>query len=254
MNIPAAHFQTFMKGCLIMKMNKIVAAAVSGAVAASAVAVSAFAVDPITATLGYTDTNWTYQDWESSTEITGDGTYTITSTAVAGTEEIGVFVIDCQGMFAAYPDATATLDTIEIDGAEVSFDASKIIYGDIEEKGNYRIEIYNMYGDSKDDPAISNATPISESLAVTFTVSGLGEAAAEDTAEDASEDAAVEETADEAAEDTAAEETTEEAVSEETPASDDTTTAAATGNTTTAAIVSVMAVAAAAAIAAKKRK
>lgn len=242
-----------------MKMNKIVAAAVSGAVAASAVAVSAFAVDPITATLGYTDTNWTYQDWESSAEITGDGTYTITSTAVAGTEEIGVFVIDCQGMFAAYPDATATLDTIEIDGAEVSFDASKIIYGDIEEKGNYRIEIYNMYGDSKDDPAISNATPISESLAVTFTVSGLGEAAAEDTAEDASEDAAVEETADEvaedtAAEDTAAEETTEEAVSEETPASDDTTTAAATGNTTTAAIVSVMAVAAAAAIAAKKRK
>lgn len=238
-----------------MKMNKIVAAAVSGAVAASAVAVSAFAVDPITATLGYTDTNWTYQDWESSAEITGDGTYTITSTAVAGTEEIGVFVIDCQGMFAAYPDATATLDTIEIDGAEVSFDASKIIYGDIEEKGNYRIEIYNMYGDSKDDPAISNATPISESLAVTFTVSGLGEAAAEDTAEDASEDAAVEETADEAvAEDTAAEETTEEAASEETPASDDTTTAAATGNTTTAAIVSVMAVAAAAAIAAKKRK
>lgn len=232
-----------------MKMNKIVAAAVSGAVAASAVAVSAFAVDPITATLGYTDTNWTYQDWESSAEITGDGTYTISSTAVAGTEEIGVFVIDCQGMFAAYPDATATLDTIEIDGAEVSFDASKIIYGDIEEKGNYRIEIYNMYGDSKDDPAISNATPISESLAVTFTVSGLGEAAAEDTAEDASEDAAVEETADEAAE-----ETTEEAVSEETPASDDTTTAAATGNTTTAAIVSVMAVAAAAAIAAKKRK
>lgn len=238
-----------------MKMNKIVAAAVSGAVAASAVAVSAFAVDPITATLGYTDTNWTYQDWESSAEITGDGTYTITSTAVAGTEEIGVFVIDCQGMFAAYPDATATLDTIEIDGAEVSFDASKIIYGDIEEKGNYRIEIYNMYGDSKDDPAISNATPISESLAVTFTVSGLGEAAAEDTAEDASEDAAAEETADDAAaEDTAAEETTEEAVSEETPASDDTTTAAATGNTTTAAIVSVMAVAAAAAIAAKKRK
>lgn len=232
-----------------MKMNKIVAAAVSGAVAASAVAVSAFAVDPITATLGYTDTNWTYQDWESSAEITGDGTYTISSTAVAGTEEIGVFVIDCQGMFAAYPDATATLDTIEIDGAEVSFDASKIIYGDVEEKGNYRIEIYNMYGDSKDDPAISNATPISESLAVTFTVSGLGEAAAEDTAEDASEDAAVEETADEAAE-----ETTEEAVSEETPASDDTTTAAATGNTTTAAIVSVMAVAAAAAIAAKKRK
>lgn len=222
-----------------MKMNKIAAAAISGAVAASAMAVSAFAVDPITATLGFTDTNWTYQDWESSVEITGDGQYTVTSEAVAGTEEIGVFVIDCNGMFAAYPDATATLDSIQIDGADVSFDASKIIYGDIEEKGNYRIEIYNMYGDSKDDPGLSNATPITASLSVTFTVSGMGGAAEEAPAET------------EAAEETASEETASE---EETPASDDVTTSAATGNTSAAAIAAVFAVAGVAALAARKRK
>lgn len=227
-----------------MKMNKIAAAAISGAVAASAMAVSAFAADPITATLGFTDTNWTYQDWESSVEITGDGQYTVTSEAVAGTEEIGVFVIDCNGMFAAYPDATATLDSIQIDGADVSFDASKIIYGDIEEKGNYRIEIYNMYGDSKDDPGLSNATAIGSSLSVTFTVSGMGGAAEEAPAE---EEAPVET---EAAEETAAEET----ASEETPASDDVTASVATGNTSAAAIAAVFAVAGAAALAARKRK
>lgn len=224
-----------------MKMNKFAAALVGTAVAASAVSVTAFADDSYTATLGFTDTNWTFQDWESSVEITGDGTYTITSTAVAGTEEIGVFVIDVQGMFAAAPDAVATLDSIQIDGADVSFDASKIMYGDIEEKGNYRIDIYNMYSDTKDDPAFTNATPIAESLSVTFTVTGLGGAAAEDTAEETTEEAVEEEAP--------AEETTEEA-----PASDDVTAPAATGNASAAAIAAVAAVAGVAAVISRKRK
>lgn len=217
-----------------MKMNKFAAALVGTAVAASAVSVTAFADDSYTATLGFTDTNWTFQDWESSVEITGDGTYTITSTAVAGTEEIGVFVIDCNGMFAGSPDAVATLDSIEIDGSAVSFDASKIMYGDIEEKGNFRIDIYNMYSDTKDDPAFTNATPIAESLSITFTVTGLGGAAAEDTAEETTEEAA--------------EEATEEA-----PASDDVTTPAATGNASAAAIAAVAAVAGAVAVLSKRK-
>ncbi|MGN0692236.1 MAG: hypothetical protein ACI4K7_07810 [Oscillospiraceae bacterium] len=229
-----------------MKMNKFAAALVGTAVAASAVSVTAFADDSYTATLGFTDTNWTYQDWESSVEITGDGTYTITSTAVAGTEEIGVFVIDCQGMFAAAPDAVATLDSIQIDGADVSFDASKIMYGDIEEKGNFRIDIYNMYSDTKDDPAFTNATSIAESLSITFTVTGLGGAAAEDTAEETAEESAEEEAP--------AEEAAEEAAEEEAPASDDVTAPAATGNASAAAIAAVAAVAGAAAVISRKRK
>lgn len=228
-----------------MNMKKITAAVMSGAVAVSAMAVTASAEGvSINATLGFTDTNWTYQDWESSVEITGDGQYTIESTAVAGTEEIGVFVIDCNGMFADYPDATATLDSITIDGEEVSFDASKIMYGDIEEKGNYRIDIYNMYSDTKDDPAFTNATPITTSLAVTFTVSGLGDAAASDTTEEAAE------------EDTSAEETTDEATdaaTDEAPASDDVTDSATTGNASAAAIAAVMAVAGAAVVLSKRK-
>ena len=213
-----------------MKVNKLIAAAVSGAVAVSAMAVSAFAIDePVVAKIGFTDSTWSFQDWDSSVEVTGDGTYTLTSTAVAGAGDFGVFVIDFDQMYANYPDAVATLDKVEVDGAEISVDGSKILYGDIEEKGNFRIDIYNMYSDTKDDPGVNQATPVNESLSVTFTVSGLGDAAAE----------------------------TEAAPAEETTAAADTSAdeaPAKTGNTAAAAIAGVMAVAGAAAVVSRKRK
>lgn len=134
---------------------------------------SYFFDEPLMAVLGYTDVNWKYQDWDSYVEIFGNGTYTITSTAVAGSEEIHVFEVDIQDMYRYYPDATVTLDSIYIDGTEISFDATKIIYGDVENKGNYRIEIYSFYGNSSNSPSINIYTPINESLSVTFTISGL---------------------------------------------------------------------------------
>lgn len=213
-----------------MKLKKIIAAVAAAAVAVSTMAVNAFAAD-YTAKLGFADTAWAAQDWESSVQVTGDGTYSIESTAVAGAVDFGVFVIDIEGMFAENPEATAVLDSVEIDGAAIDFDAAKIVYGDIEEKGNYRIEIYNQYGTSKDDPGVNQATPIASSVKVTFTVSGLGGAAADATA------------------DASAADTTAEA-----PAADATTTSTGTGNTTAAVILSVMAVAGAAAVAARKRK
>ena len=216
-----------------MKVNKLIAAVVSGAVAVSAMAVSAFAIDePVVAKLGFTDSTWSFQDWDSSVEVTGDGTYTLTSTAVAGAGDFGVFVIDFDQMYAKYPDAVATLDKVEVDGAEISVDASKILYGDIEEKGNFRIDIYNMYSDTKDDPGVNQATPVNESLSVTFTVSGLGDAAAAETE--------------------AAPAETEAAPAETTAAADE--APAKTGNTAAAAIAGVMAVAGAAAVVSRKRK
>lgn len=215
-----------------MKIKKIVAAIAAAAVAVSTMAVNAFAAD-YTAKLGFADTAWAAQDWDSSVQVTGDGTYTIESTAVAGAVDLGVFVIDIEGMFAGSPEATAVLDSVEIDGSALDFDASKIVYGDVEEKGNYRIEIYNQYGTTKDDPGVNQATPIASSLKVTFTVSGLGGAA---------------ETADTAAD-------TTDAVADTTDAAADSeTTSATTGNTTAAVILSVMAVAGAAAVASRKRK
>ncbi len=208
-----------------MNMKKIVSymAAASMAVAAFAVPASADDVS-INAVIGFSDMSWSHQDWETSVEVTGDGTYTLTSTTLAGAEDFGVFVVDLQNMYAEYPEATAVLDKIEVDGAEISFDADKIMYGDIEEKGNFRIDIYNQYSDTALDPGVNQATPAAESIAVTFTVSGLGGGAA-----------------------------AEEAPVEETPAADSTTTSTSTGNASAAAIAAVMAVAGAAALVSKRK-
>ena len=214
-----------------MKIKKILAAFAAAAVAVSTMAINAFAADEYAATLGFSDSNWTFQDWESSVQVTGDGQYTLESSLVAGAPDFLVFVVDIGGMYADHPEASAVLDKVEVDGSEISFDSSKIIYGDIEEKGNFRIEIYNEYGDSKNDPGVNQETAIGSDLKVTFTVSGLGGAAAP------------------------AEETTEAAPADEAPAADSApTTSATTGNVPAAVMVTVMAVAGAAAVAAKKRK
>lgn len=219
-----------------MNLKKIIASVAAAAVAVSTMAVSAFAAE-YTAKLGFADTAWAAQDWDTSVQVTADGTYTIESTAVAGACDFGVFVVDIEGMFAGSPEATAVLDSVEVDGAAISVDAAKIIYGDIEEKGNYRIEIYNQYGDTKNDPGVNQATTVASDIKVTFTVSGLGGADADTTA-----DVAEDTTAD-VAEDTAVADTTTE-----------TTTSAATGNASAAAIVAVMAVAGVVAVATKKSK
>lgn len=215
-----------------MKLKKILAAVAAAAVSVSAMAVNVFAADSYNAKLGFADTAWAVQDWDSLVEVTGDGQYTLESTAVAGASDFGVFVIDIEQMFAGAPEATAVLDKVEVDGSEISFDAGKIIYGDIEEKGNYRIEIYNQYGDTKNDSPVNQATSIGSSLKITFTVSGLGGG-----------DAAP-----------AAEEAPAETPAETAPAADNSTQSAATGNTSAAVMLSVMAVAGAAAAVSKKRK
>lgn len=212
-----------------MKIRKILAAAAAAAVALSAMAMNVFADDSYNAKLGFADTAWAVQDWESSVTVTGDGQYTLESTAVAGAADFGVFVIDIEGMFAGAPEATAVLDKVEIDGSELSFDAAKIKYGDIEEKGNYRIEIYNQYGDTKNDSPVNQATAIGSSLKLTFTVSGLGGEAAPA-------------------------ETEAPAAAETAPAADSNTQSATTGNASAAVMISVMAVAGIAAAASRKRK
>ena len=202
-----------------MKLKKIIAAVAAAAVAVSATAVNVFAAD-YTAKIGFADTAWIAQDWDTSIQVPGAGTSSIECTAVAGAVDFGVFVIDFVGMHEGDPEATAVLDSIEIDGSAISFDAAKIVYGDPEENGNFRIEIYNQYATTKDDPGVNQATPVASSVKVTFTVSGLDAAA----------------------------DTTDAAVP------DSETTSAATGNAAAAVILSIMAVAGAAAVVSGKRK
>lgn len=212
-----------------MKMNKAIAALVSGAAAVFGMALSARALDtPVVATLGFTDSMWGAQDWETSVEVTGDGTYTLTTEAVAGAKDFAVFVIDLNGMFADYPEASATLDKVVIDGSEISVAADKVLYGDLEEKGNFRINVYNMYTDDENNLAVNPETAVSEYLSVTFTVTGLD-----------------------------ADPANTEEISAGAPApainGTDETTAPATGNASAASAAAIMALSGAAAVASKKR-
>jgi hypothetical protein len=57
-----------------------------------------------------------------------------------------IYLVELKEAFSKYPNMQLRLDEVLVDGKAVSFDASKILYGDLEGNGNYRIELYNRYG------------------------------------------------------------------------------------------------------------
>ena len=59
-------------------------------------------------------------------------------------------------------------------GKALTIDNSKLVYGDLENNGNLRLEIYNEYGSTKGNSCIDpTALSFSKSLAVTFKLSGI---------------------------------------------------------------------------------
>ncbi len=76
---------------------------------------------------------------------------------------------------------------MEADGEEVAVDASKVVTGDIEENGNFRIELFNVYGDTAaDSPIDSEGFTFKDTVSVTFTLSGITYGASTAADEDAS--------------------------------------------------------------------
>ncbi len=74
------------------------------------------------------------------------------------------------------------ITTTSADGTttDVPVNQDNVIFGDIEGNGKIRIEIFNAYGDTVNAPAVDTANiNFDESIAVTFTIAGVGEAAAE---------------------------------------------------------------------------
>lgn len=69
---------------------------------------------------------------------------------------------------------TATVDSITQDGEAVEFNKDKVITGNIEGNFNYRLEIFNAYGDTKDGRVIADdAINFMNDLEVKFTVKGI---------------------------------------------------------------------------------
>ncbi len=149
-----------------------------------------------------------------------------------------------------YPDVKITLEKLLVNGQEIEFDASKIKYGNIEnDKTNYRIEIYNEYGDTKADPAFDLRDLTGEDLEVVFTVEGLSKPCICD--EETDESSQPEESK---AEESKADESkaADSKAADSKAASASTTTNPSTG--TAALAVVGIALAGASAVAAKKRK
>lgn len=143
--------------------------------------------------------------WESyasgtpgDTKVTGDGTYTVflkaSDVGATGKATEGqVFLIDIEQLGVAMKEiGTLTEDPnkedsftitdlqvaikVWVDGQEVKSDASKILKGDIEGNGRFRLELYNAWGTGTADMPVVTPdllTPADE-IKVEFTLTGTG--------------------------------------------------------------------------------
>jgi len=92
--------------------------------------------------------------WASATTTVAGGqagTYTVKFTTSNPRSYGQVYVLDIEGFAAAYPNAFVKIDAIKADGNDVPFDANKFYYGDIENKGTFRVEMANIWGCGHND-------------------------------------------------------------------------------------------------------
>ena len=90
-------------------------------------------------------------NWDgASTVVSGGskavGQYSVKLETTEARTNGKVYVLDLEGFAAKYPKALVRIDAIKADGQDLKFDANKFHYGDIEDNGNYRIELFNIWG------------------------------------------------------------------------------------------------------------
>lgn len=86
-------------------------------------------------------------------------------------------------LLTRYPNAFVRIDEMKCDGNAIQFNANNFFYGDIEGKGTYRVELFNIYGIGAADGKVLNsafsnsqnmgsesAPHFNNSLAITYTV------------------------------------------------------------------------------------
>ena len=129
---------------------------------------SLMCIDP-----GWGTAVWSDANRETNASVKGFGTYTVTEDIGGSVNGVTVFVIDIIGAAERFTEKNtiATIDKVTIDETEVEVDNSKVKYGDLENNGNFRIEIYNDYGPTNGDPAIDKSQMVGQVVSVTFTLS-----------------------------------------------------------------------------------
>ena len=125
-------------------------------------------------------------NWDgASTVVSGGskavGQYTVKLETTEARTNGKVYVLDLEGFAAKYPKALVRIDAIKADGQDLKYDANKFHYGDLEGKGNYRIELFNIWGTgtAQNSPFRANGGPgeagepalaFNKTLEVTFSV------------------------------------------------------------------------------------
>lgn len=115
----------------------------------------------------------------SPDELAGQHTFTYE----ASSNDVMVFALDFPDLLTRYPNAFVRIDEMKCDGNAIQFNANNFFYGDIEGKGTYRVELFNIYGIGAADGKVLNsafsnsqnvssepALHFSNSLEVTYTV------------------------------------------------------------------------------------
>lgn len=235
---------------------KKLAAVCAAAAAIGAAAISVSAQEVGTAGVYFADEDWLVQYWGGEPDddgntaitdvqnaaITGDGEYTASVTTdypVAG----AVFLALCTDIEsdACPEDMTVTVDSVEINGNNVEFGINGIPQWK-DDSGLMRVNIYNTWSDDPADEAVSvDVFDGAQVITVNFTVDGLDEDKAPETADETVTEAPEEpEDIQEPSETSAPEADTEEAPAQ-------------TGNVPAIALAAVTTWAAALALTARKR-
>ena len=106
-----------------------------------------------------------------------------TFTYEGSSDDVVVFTLDFPDLLTRYPNAFVRIDEMKCDGNAIQFNANNFFYGDIEGKGTYRVELFNIYGIGAADGKVLNsafsnsqnmgsesAPHFNNSLAITYTV------------------------------------------------------------------------------------
>ena len=140
------------------------------------------------ATMAFADGSWAAQDWDTTIDVDGYGTHSIKAN-VESFSGLMVFCVDIADLGAdlgveSTDDVHYDMSKINVkdvkvivDGAEVAVDNSKVLWGDVEANGKLRIEIYNEYGETKDNSPIDKSIAGS-SLEVQFTLEPVNDISA----------------------------------------------------------------------------
>lgn len=114
-----------------------------------------------------------YNNERRQYELKSTNNVSLTLDAAADCDGVGanvgaVNLVDIVGIRSYFPGFSAQLVSVVNDGVNVPFDNAKIKYGDIENNGNFRIELHNIWGSgTAADPAFSGVTSIQGNNCVT---------------------------------------------------------------------------------------